>query len=312
MTDAAKNFLAALTPEQKAKATFALTNSERINFHFIPRPRNGLPFKEMTPAQRLLGLALLNSALSQRGYLKAATIMSLDEILRAVEQGRGPTRDSELYFVSVFGQPGASAPWGWRVEGHHLALNFLLVGEHIATTPSFFGTNPAEVRDGPRAGLSVLGREEDLGRQLVQSLTAEQRALAIITNVAPKEIVTGTNRTVTALTPVGLSAAKLDHAQSALLHQIVEEFARRYRVEFADAELKKIAHDGDGKLFFAWAGGLAAGEGHYYRVQGAGFLLEFDNTQNNANHIHTVWRDFANDFGDDMLKRHYEQTPHGK
>jgi hypothetical protein len=313
MAEAAKNFLTALTPEQKAKATFALTNSERINFHFIPRPRNGLPFKEMTPAQHLLGYALLNSALSQRGYLKATTIMSLDEILRGLEQGRGPTRDSELYFVSIFGDPAATGPWGWRVEGHHLSLNFLIAdGAHIASTPSFFGSNPGEVREGSRAGLRVLGAEEDLGRQLVQSLTADQRTLAVITNVAPREIITGTNHTVSALTPAGISTAKLDLAQSALLYQLIEEYARRYRAELADADLKKIRDASPEKLFFAWAGGTSPGEGHYYRVQGASFLLEYDNTQNNANHIHTVWRDFANDFGDDLLKRHYEQTNHAK
>jgi hypothetical protein len=310
MADAAKTFLAALTPEQKAKATFTLDNSERINFHFIPRPRNGLPFKEMTPAQHLLGYALLNSALSQRGYLKATTIMSLDEILRDLEQGRGPTRDPELYFVSIFGEPGPNATWGWRVEGHHLSLNILLADGHIAVTPSFFGSNPGETRNGPRTGLRILGAEEDLGRQLVQSLTAEQRAVGVFTNVAPREIITGTNHSVSALSPAGISAAKLDKSQSALLHQIVEEYARRYRAELADVELKKIHDTGPDKLFFAWAGGIAPGEGHYYRVQGATFLLEYDNTQNNANHIHTVWRDFEHDFGDDLLKAHYQKTAH--
>ncbi|TAL06384.1 MAG: DUF3500 domain-containing protein [Verrucomicrobia bacterium] len=312
MADAANHFLAALTPEQQAKASFKLEDPERFNFGFIPRPRHGLLFKELSPGQRLLAHALLNSGLSQRGYAKAVTIMSLDDVLKELEQGRGPVRDPELYYVSIFGQPDACGTWGWRVEGHHLSLNFLVAdGTNISIAPNFFGSNPGEVRAGPRKGLRVLGGEEELGRQLINSLDAEQRTLAVITNIAPREILTGTNRSVSALSPMGIPAAKLSPAQHEILHRLIEEYARRYRAELADADLKKLSLAGAAKIFFAWAGGTEMGQGHYYRVQGPTFLLEFDNTQNEANHIHTVWRDLENDFGEDALRRHYERTPHG-
>jgi Protein of unknown function (DUF3500) len=311
MADAANHFLAALTPEQKAKATFDLKDAERSNWNFVPLIRKGLTFKEMTPGQQRLGQALLNSALSQRGFMKAMTIMSLDDILKEMEQGSGPVRDPELYYVSIFGKPDAAGTWGWRIEGHHLSLNFVIVdGTNTTVTPSFFGSNPAEVRTGARTGLSVLGTEESLGRQLIKSLNDAQKKIAIYTNIAPKEIITGNQRKATLLTPMGLAASKLDKAQLALLRQIIEEYVRRYRPELADADLKKIEKVGWSKIFFAWAGGVEPGEGHYYRVQGPAFLMEFDNTQNNANHVHTVWRDLENDFGEDLLRKHYDQEPH--
>lgn len=311
MAEAANDLLAALTPEQKAKATFDLKDAERLNWNFVPLVRKGLPFKEMTPGQHLLGQALLNSALSQRGYLKAVTIMSLDDVLKEMEQGSGPVRDPELYYVSIFGKPDPAGTWGWRVEGHHLSLNFVIVdGTNVTVTPSFFGSNPAEVRTGPRTGLRVLGTEEDLGRQLVKSLNDEQKKSAIYTNTSPREIITGNDRAARWLIPTGLLASKMDKPQQELLRQIIEEYVRRYRPELADADLKQIEQGGWEQIYFAWAGGIEPGLGHYYRVQGPSFLMEFDNTQNNANHIHTVWRDLKNDFGEDLLRKHYDASPH--
>src|ERR1051325_7777693 len=192
MAAAANNFLATLTTEQGAKAVYTLNDNERFNWHFIPRERKGLPLKEMRSEQKHLAHALLSTALSHRGFLKASTIMSLEQVLRDLEQGRGPTRDPELYFLTIFGKPDPKGTWGWRVEGHHLPLNFLLAaGKEISVIPSFLGSNPGEIREGPRQGLRVLGAEEDLARQLVRSLTDAQKKGAIYTNVAPREIITG-------------------------------------------------------------------------------------------------------------------------
>ena len=305
----ASNFLNALTPEQRAKATFALTDEERFDWHFIPKARKGLPFKEMTAAQQKLAHALLSSGLSQRGYAKATTIMSLDQILADIEQGKGPKRDSDLYYFTVFGDPTSSTPWGWRVEGHHLSLNFVVKGGQVlAATPAFFGSNPAEVKSGPRQGLRVLGAEEDLGRQFVKALTVEQQKVAIITNSAPNEIITGNSREVQLLNPPGIAVVDMTPSQKELLVNLVRDYAFRHRAELAEQDLAKIEQAGWDKLHFAWAGGLEPGEGHYYRIQGPTFLVEFDNTQNNANHIHTVWRDFQNDFGEDVLRKHYEDA----
>ena len=311
MAVAANNLLAALTPEQRAKVAFEVSSDERVNWHFVPKPRRGLPLKEMTPAQKHLAHALISSALSHRGYYKVTTIMSLEAILYDLEN-RAPRRDAELHYVSIFGTPGQDI-WGWRLEGHHLSLNFLARGDTVlATTPSFLGSNPAEVKTGPRAGLRVLAQEEDLGRQLVKSLDTAQRLIAVFTNVAPRDIITGNSRTASALEPVGLPAAQMTPPQRDQLKALVWEYLGRNRRAVTEADWAKIQKAGWEQVTFAWAGGRSPGEGHYYRVQGPTFLLEYDNTQNNANHVHAVWRDFANDFGDDVLRKHYEQVPHGK
>jgi hypothetical protein len=313
MGEAAQNLLAALSPEQRAKIVYQMTNDERMNWDFVPHDRNGLTFKEMTSAQRLLAHALLSSGLSQRGYAKAVTIMSLDQILKDLEKGNGPRRDPEMYYVTLFGNPTNKEPWGWRVEGHHLSVNFTIVNENeISTSPTFFGSNPGIVVEGPRQGLSVLATEQELGRQLVTMLNDEQRTIAIFTNVAPREIVTGKQHKVSPLAPDGIAFAKMTTEQKAVFRQLIEEYAYRLRHELAENDLKHIESGGWDKVHFAWAGGIKPGEANYYRVQGPTFLLEFDNTQNNANHIHTVWRDFQKDFGEDLLRRHYEQVPHAK
>jgi len=312
MADAAKNLWAALTPEQKQKVGFEFNDALRYDWHFIPRPRKGLPLKEMSGEQKALAHGLLASGLSQSGYIKAETIISLEEILHSIEQGKGPVRDPELYFFNIFGKPGSTdpkRPWGWRVEGHHLALNFTIVGDKgIAGGPTFMGTNPAEVKEGPRQGLRVLGEEEDLARKLAKSLTDEQRKKGIVQAEAPKDIFSMASRKAKPLEPAGILASDLNSDQKELLNSIVVLYAERLRPEFAADDLGKIMKAGVDKIGFAWAGGLDRGQPHYYRIQGPTFLIEYDNTQNNANHVHSVWRDFEDDFGDDLLKKHYDSA----
>ena len=312
MSDAATKFLGSLKPEQAEKASFKLKDDERQNWHFVPKARKGLPIKEMTAEQRKLATKLLRSGLSEHGYGKATNIMSLETILRELE---GPnsrmTRDPELYYVTVFGKPDPKGTWGWRVEGHHLSVNFTIVkGEYMAGTPSFFGSNPAEVRTGARKGVRALADEEDRGRELIKALSPEQREQAIFDKVALKDIVTMAERRVKPLEQKGIPAAKLSGEQKQKLLAVVKAYVERNRPELAKEDLRKIEQSGIEKLYFAWAGGIEKGEGHYYRVQGPTFLLEYDNTQNNANHIHAVYRDFENDFGEDLLRKHYRETPH--
>jgi hypothetical protein len=308
ITDATKALLAALTPDQAAKAKFEMSSEERFNWHFIPRERKGMTMKDMNPAQQRLAFALIGSTLSQRGFMKATTIMSLEQILLEQEQGKGPKRDPENYFISIFGEPGAKN-WGWRLEGHHMSFNFTMAGDKIVSaTPNFFGSNPGEVKSGPRAGLRILGREEDLGRQLVKSLSPEMLKVALYTNKAPSEIITGADRKAHLLTPQGVEAGKLSAPQKEILWEIIKEYVFRYREDAAREDLEKIHSTHPDKIYFAWAGGLERGEPHYYRVQGPTFLIEYDNTQNNANHVHAVYRSLENDFGDDVLKRHYDES----
>lgn len=308
MAQSAINFWNALTPEQQAKAHYDMKDEERYDWHFIPKPRKGLPLREMTAEQRQLAHAFLASGLSRRGYQQAVTIMSLDEILKEMEKGKGPLRDPDGYFFTVFGTPGANQTWGWRVEGHHLSLNFTIAdGKAAVAGPTFMGSNPGEVREGPRKGLRVLGETEDVGRKLVKSLNDEQRKVAVFSEEAPKEIITGNSRKADLLSPPGLAAEKMTAEQRAELTDLVKLFAHRLRAELAAEDLEKIEKAGWDKVHFAWAGGLEPGQKHYYRIQGPTFLVEYDNTQNDANHIHTVWRDAGNDFGEDILKRHYEE-----
>jgi hypothetical protein len=313
MTQAATNFLAALKPEQRARAQFDFAARERKDWHFIPRDRVGLPFQDMTPTQRHLAYGLLSTALSHAGYLKTVTIMSLEDILKELEQGRGPVRETERYFVTLFGEPGVTSVWSWRIEGHHVSLNYTLTpGKGVAVSPSFLGANPAEVRQGPRAGLRGLAREEDLGRALAVSLDAEQRRLGLISETAPPDIILSPGRNLARLEPGGIPFSKLKESQQRRLRELVDEYVQRHRPELAERELRKIEAAGWPQVEFAWAGALEQGRGCYYRIQGPCFVLEFDNTQNEANHIHTVWRDLKDDFGEDLLRRHYEQHPHGR
>ncbi len=314
MAAAASKFLNSLGGDLKAKAAFDFKDDERLNWHFVPKDRKGATLKEMSAEQRQLALALLSTGLSKEGFHKATNIMSLESILAEME---GPSRrfprDPSLYHVFVFGKPDAKGTWGWRFEGHHLSASFTIVdGKYFASTPSFFGTNPAEVRQGPRQGTRVLGGEEDLARELIKSLNADQKKIAIFDPTAPKEIFTEAKRRVEALEAKGIPTAQLNKKQRAALMKLIEEYVQRVRPELAKEDLKKIKTAGVEKILFAWAGGTEKGEGHYYRVQGPTFLLEYDNTQNNNNHIHAVWRDFQGDFGADLLGKHYEQQPHGK
>jgi hypothetical protein len=310
MASAARNFLASLTPAQTAKAVMPFDSEERFNWHYIPRPRLGLPFKEMTPSQQHLAHALLSSCLSQRGYLKATTIMSLEEVLKVLENDDGNRRDPEKYYFSIFGEPSEKAAWGLRVEGHHLSLNFTITGGHIASSPTFFGANPAEVREGPRKGLRALPGEEDLARALVKALTPDQRAEAIVAKTAYADILTEASRKAAlAGQPSGLSASKMTAAQRELLVNLLAEYVNNVPDDVAEKRLTQIKAAGNA-LYFAWAGGIEKGEPHYYRVQSPAFLVEYDDTQNGANHIHSVWRDYKDDFGVDLLEQHYREAAH--
>lgn len=311
MAKAAKNFWQALTPEQQAEAGFKFDDAERVNWHFIPKERKGLPLKDMTPPQKEMALALLSSGLSHAGFSRALGIMSLDDILKQIENGKGPKRDPENYYFSLFGEPGDAATWGWRFEGHHCALNFTIAGGKVAVAgPSFMGSNPAKVLDGPRKGLRVLDTEEDAGRALVKALDDGQQKKAIIDATAPKDILTMNSRKAMIEHPAGIDFNDLTDAQKKQLVALVTDYASRLRGDLAQDDLVKVSNAGWDKLKFAWAGPTDPGQGHYYRVQGPTFLIEYDCTQNNANHIHSVWRDLQNDFGDDILAKHYQDTKH--
>ena len=309
MADTAGYFLAALSDEQRAKATYELTNDERLNWHFIPKTRNGLPLKEMTQTQRPLAQALLASGLSARGFINAVTVSTLEEILADMEKGKGPKRDPEMYFVTIFGKPGPESTWAWRFEGHHLSLNFTIVnGTIVSSAPAFMGSNPENILDGPRKGMRLLGEVEDAGRKIILALNDEQKKKAIFQTEVPKDIFTGNARKVQLATQSGIPASEMTPPQKQLLMDLIKEYASRLRPELAAQDLEKIEKAGVDKIYFGWLGEVEMKKPHYYRVHGPTFLIEYDNTQNNANHVHSVWRDLENDFGEDLLRKHYLES----
>jgi hypothetical protein len=309
METAAKNFLNSLTPEQRAQATYKFEDDERFDWHFIPKPRKGLPLKDMTSYQTKLAHALLAAGLSQHGYIKAVSIMSLEDVLKQIEKDDGKRRNPDGYFFTIFGEPSSNGVWGYRVEGHHVSQNYTVVAGKVIDSPSFFGSNPAEVKDGPRKGIRVLEAEEELGRDLVKSLDADQKKVAIVDPTGYKDIFTMASRKA-ALEgqPSGLLASKMTGKQFDKLVALLDEYASNVPEQLAQARLEQIKKVGK-NMRFAWAGGVERGEGHYYRIQAPTFLIEYDCTQDHANHIHSVWRDYTGDFGLDLLKAHY-QTSH--
>jgi hypothetical protein len=311
MAESAKRLLAALDADQKGKACFTLEDDERMDWHFIPKERKGLPLREMSPYQKHLASALLSAGLSQTGYIKAVTIMSLEDVLKTIEKDNGERRNPEKYYFSIFGTPSDDGAWGYRVEGHHVSQNYTVVNGKVVDGPSFFGANPAEVRIGPRTGLRVLAAEDDAGIEMIHTLDDQQKKIAIVDPTAYKDILTMADRKAALKgQPSGLSAAKMNSKQYDALRALMEEYAHNVPGDLEAARIAQI--DKSAKdIFFAWTGGINHGDPHYYRVQTPLFLIEFDDTQDGANHIHSVWRDFNGDFGEDLLKAHYDAS-HGK
>jgi len=322
MASAANAFLTSLSPAERQQATFPFEGDERLRWNFIPPQafeRHGLTMKAMNDAQRQRAHDLLKTGLSQRGYMTATAIMQLESVLGGIEgrargggqQAENFPRDPLEYYVSVFGTPSSRGAWGWRVEGHHVSLRFNVVdGKYIASSPSFFGSNPAEVREGPKQGLRILANEEDPARALVLALDEQQKAKGVIQNVAPNDILTTNKLEVSPLSPVGITADALNAKQRELLMQVIDAYTSAMADDIAADRMSRLRAAGIEKIAFAWAGPAERGQKHYYRVQGPTFLIEYDNTQNNGNHIHSVWRDFAGDFGRDILREHLRTTAH--
>ena len=310
MKSAADGFLGSLDAAKRAKAAFPFGSDQRENFRFTPQTRTGLPLEEMDDAQRGAAMKLLATALSEKGLLKANQIRTLEGVLREMEK-RPDFRNPEAYFFSVFGTPGDAKGWGWKYEGHHCSLNYTVAGSgEVSVTPSFFGSNPGEVREGEHKGLRVLEAEDELAKALVAVLLEGGKDGVIFSEQAPAEIITAENREVTAVEPVGIAAADMNAAQRKALFDLISEYTGRNRADLAAADMEKIQKAGIEKIHFGWAGGTKPGEAWYYRVQGPTFIMEAANTQNDANHVHSVWRDFDGDFGRDLLGEHYQQ--HGK
>ncbi len=313
--EAAVNFLGSLSANQKKQAQFLFSDDERYNWHFIPRSRKGIPLKDLNAAQRNTAFSLLRMTMSDTGYRKATAIIELEDILRESENRPvgDEYRDKGKYYFSIFGDPAVDSIWGWRLEGHHVSLNFSSENNRlISGTPGFLGTNPAIVLSGPEKGRQILQDETVLGLSLIQSLDEQQKKKAIISSEAPGDIITSNSRKAMINDPKGILYGELNSTQQRLFMQLLSIYIHRYTNLLAKIMMNEIETAGLNNLRFAWAGDQQTGVGHpnYYRIQGPTLIIEYDNTQNNANHVHTVLRDLKNDFGGDELLEHYNNSRH--
>ena len=311
MADAANRFLETLSPGQRQAAAFPFAGDERYVWNYTPVSRNGLMLRAMTPAQRTAAFALMETAYSKTGYKTAKDIVALETMLgeweaTTSEPSRWP-RDAEQYWFSVFGTPGGKESWGWRSGGHHIGLHMTVVnGELVSQMPLFFGANPAEIRHGPKKGTRTLPFEEDAARDLVRALDAAQRKVAVVDPVAPSDILTKNYRKVDPSMPrKGLTFDGMNGDQRERLTGIIRHYVGRAHDDLAANQWRRIESDGLATVTFAWAGPDAPGNGHYYAIVGPSFMIEYDNTQNGANHIHSVLREFDGDWGEDLLAAHY-------
>ncbi len=312
---AAQALASSLNGPAREKALLPADHEARTQMNYVPMVRAGVPLDELSDPQKAHAMSLLNSGLSDTGFRTAQTIIAHEDILRELEKDRGVSnymrRQPGLYYTALFGTPSSSAPWGWRFEGHHLSVNVTqtAAGDRIVA-PLFFGANPAKVPSGPSAGLRILAAEEDQARALLALLTGEQKATAVIAPQTTNDIVTTNKPKVEDMHFDGLSVAEMTGAQKAQLRTLIDVYASRVPEAQRTSQLARMEAAGFDKLYFAWAGGLAPGEKHYYRIHGPTLLIEYDNSQNDANHIHTVWRDLDHDFGGDVLRKHLAAVRH--
>lgn len=308
MRQAAGELLGALEGEGREKLMRPFSDeAERRTWYYWPSARKGLPLGEMGARQQTAAFRLLASGLSLTAYAKATAIVALERVLDELEGRRlDGVRDPALYHVTVFGDPAGDA-WGWRLDGHHVCLHYTVVGDEVACAPLFLGANPAEVRREGRVVSRPLGEEEDAARALLKGLEGDRRRRAVVDSSAPDDILTRNRPELGELPPAGLPAAEMGAAERRLVEELVAVYVERMPPATAGRELDRVAAAGWERVVFAWAGSAEPGGRHYYRLLGPTFLIEYDNTQNDANHIHAVWRDRERDYGADLLRAHLRQ-----
>ncbi|HEU4947477.1 MAG TPA: DUF3500 domain-containing protein [Kribbella sp.] len=315
LREAALNLLASLTPAQHEAVTAPFDTPDHQVWTYLPGVRPGLTLGHLDPPPRRLALRLVELACSERGLADAQAVMFVEAIRRGLPQAEpGSLVDAyedQRYYLRILGDPAGPGPWGWRLNGHHLALHLTLVDGAVAMTPQFFGAEPATVLSGPHEGLRTLPAEQDLGRALLAALEPGQRAVAVVSEVPPADLLTRHDPVADASRlHRGLPYGDMDAEQRRLLSLLVGQYIGRAAGPIALQSWQDITEAGIERLTFAWAGGSGPGQGHYYSVAGPTFLAEYDNTQDYANHIHSVWRDLRNDWGKDLLAAHYAMGRH--
>ena len=304
-TKPAQQFLRSLSNEQKSKAQMPFDADSKHDWHYFPAsmyPRAGISIGELNEEQKQILFQLLHASLSETGYAKTLQIMSLEDVLAEMSDNTS-MRDPENYYAAFYGNPEKDSLWAWSFQGHHLSLNFTVLNGKTEIAPRFMGANPATVKSGKRKGERTLATEEDLGLQLINSIEDKQKA--IFRERSPYDIITGNSAEVDPLAPVGIKVDELSAANQEILLHLINEYLATMPDELAEKRSENLKKEEWNEIRFGWAGATRSGEPHYYRIQGKTFLIEFDNSQNNANHIHSVWRDFDGDFGRDLIREHY-------
>ncbi len=308
----AANFLNSLNKSQREVTQFEFADPSKVRWHYLPGAtwtRQGIQLHELNNHQKELLFLLLRDFLSETGYNKTKRIISLEEVL--VEMGGSAhVRDPEKYFAAFYGNPEKDSLWAWSFEGHHVSLNFTVLDNKVSMTPRFFGANPATVPYGKRKGERTLDKEEDYGMELIRSMSDNQKKQVVFSNKTFYDITTTNSPEVNPPEAVGIKMKELNRMQQNLLLDLIAEYLAAMPSELASQRIENLKKEEYDEIRFGWAGSTKPGEAHYYRIQGKTFLVEFDNSQNNANHIHTVWRDFDGDFGSDLIREHYKTSDH--
>ena len=319
ITSIVLRFLDTFKPEDRKKVMFDFDDAERKDWSNLPTnfyPRKGVTLAEMTNPGRLLAHELMRASLSSQGYLKAAAVVHRDEVLLRTG-GTSATFGAGKYYFGVFGNPAADKRWGWQFDGHHIALNFTIVDGVMTGAPALWGAQPDQIEAGDEAGWRVFAAERAKGYALVNSLTEEQKATAILSEKLPAGLFAGPQRDKALQKPEGLPASAMTAAQHALLWTLIDEYVNNQTETVARAHRLKIEREGLAKVHFAWMGSTDPARSSYFRVHGPSILIEYDNTgatrvERDSNHIHSMFRDPSNDYGEDLLKKHYQSAPHGK
>jgi len=312
INDVAKDFLSSLNDQQREKIIYPFTHEERYNWHFVPKSdRKGISLSELSDVQKKKAFSLLKSCLSDTGYSKTIDIISLENVLQVLENRKDDSyRNTGKYYITLFGKPVEKDIWGWRFEGHHISFSFSTENSTLKSgTPGFLGANPATVPSGPQKGKQVLREETQLGFALLQSFTSNQLQKVISTAAAPNDIITAVSRRASINSDEGIGYSALTKEQQALFVKLIRVYIHRYTKLFADNMFNELKQAGLDNLRFLWAGSRQEdGKPYYYRIQGPSIIIEYDNSQNNANHVHTVVRDLKHDFGGDQLLEHYKKS----
>ncbi len=323
-------FLTTLSADELAKTTYAFSDTTRRRWTNLPVgmvPRAGIAYGALSDQSQLAFHRVLSALLSSQGYLKVNSIMALDDILNVLYQQAFNDKkiDEKMlkmmqglkwahgnFYISIWGKPQAAEPWGLDFGGHHLALNITVKGNELTTSPLFYGTDPSEVKSGKYAGLRVLSKEEDYGFLLINALSAGQQTKAVMSQAVPKDIITSPQANQRITSYYGISAADFTADQKAILTMLLQEYIHNFEHQTAHRLFDKLLKTGLNKVYFAWIGSLDNNKPHYYIINAPDFLIEYDNVgfQNDGNHIHAILHEKGNDFGDDLLKRHYAEAKH--